>query len=279
MSDSGTDFLLAPFFPFFILSFLLAVLLLGVLFVSFFKAPRSQRRLISSSNLTVSFLTAFFLGLFSSLSASGILMEFSPSFNFSSISVSNRCTSTSALELIFLSDLTSISLIKVLNFSRSFFSGEFGVNSSSSEDSSSSLESARTSFLTFVSSSSLESASTSFLAFFSVESFAWFFFDFGLAVSFLLVSFLLVSFFEAGEDFSCLLFSLKAWKALSLAFALRFTAFAASLPESDSEESSSLALEGKIGNLSSSLGFFESSESLESLRSFESLGSLESSEL
>merc|ERR1712172_330916 len=274
MSDSGTDFLLAPFFPFFILSFLLAVLLLGVLFVSFFKAPRSQRRLISSSNLTVSFLTAFFLGLFSSLSASGILMEFSPSFNFSSISVSNRCTSTSALELIFLSDLTSISLIKVLNFSRSFFSGEFGVNSSSSEDSSSSLESARTSFLTFVSSSSLESASTSFLAFFSVESFAWFFFDFGLAVSFLLVSF-----FEAGEDFSCLLFSLKAWKALSLAFALRFTAFAASLPESDSEESSSLALEGKIGNLSSSLGFFESSESLESLRSFESLGSLESSEL
>ena len=99
------------------------IIYLEVLFVNFFKAPRSQRRLISSSNLTVSFLTAFFLGLFSFLSSSGILMEFSPSFNFSSISVSNRCTSTSTLELIFLSDLTSISLIKVLNFSRSFFSG------------------------------------------------------------------------------------------------------------------------------------------------------------
>ena len=99
------------------------IIYLEVLFVSFFKAPRSQRRLISSSNLTVSFLTAFFLGLFSFLSSSGILMEFSPSFNFSSISVSKRCTSTSALELIFSSDLTSISLIKVLNFSRSFFSG------------------------------------------------------------------------------------------------------------------------------------------------------------
>ena len=99
------------------------IIYLGVLFVSFFKAPRSQRRFISSSNLTVSFLTAFFLGLFSFLSSSGILMEFSPSFSFSSISVSNRCTSTSTLALIFLSDLTSISLIKVLNFSRSFFSG------------------------------------------------------------------------------------------------------------------------------------------------------------